>query len=174
MISGLFITRTRLAMVVSIVIAIAGAISIFFLPVQQYPEITPPTVSVSCRLSRCQRGGHRGRRRRAARDGDKRRRRHALHVVDEFERRPILALHHFRGRHRPRHCPGQRAEPRATGDFPVARRGAAAGRIGAQPIAGFRAGDRLLFAGRQPRCTGNHQFRHHGHRRFHLARAWSR
>lgn len=47
MISGLFITRTRMAMVVSIVISIAGALALFALPVQQYPEITPPTVNVS-------------------------------------------------------------------------------------------------------------------------------
>ena len=46
MISGLFITRTRLAMVISIVISIAGVIALTVLPVQQYPEITPPTVSV--------------------------------------------------------------------------------------------------------------------------------
>lgn len=46
MISETFITRTRLAMVVSIVIALAGALALFALPVQQYPEITPPTVSV--------------------------------------------------------------------------------------------------------------------------------
>ncbi|MBB4186247.1 HAE1 family hydrophobic/amphiphilic exporter-1/multidrug efflux pump [Sinorhizobium terangae] len=47
MISDLFITRTRLAIVISIIISIAGAISIFALPVQQYPQITPPTVTVS-------------------------------------------------------------------------------------------------------------------------------
>jgi len=47
MISDVFIARTRLAIVVSIVISIAGAIAIFSLPVQQYPEITPPTVTVS-------------------------------------------------------------------------------------------------------------------------------
>ncbi len=47
MISDLFITRTRLAIVVSTVISIAGAIAIFALPIQQYPHITPPTVTVS-------------------------------------------------------------------------------------------------------------------------------
>ncbi|MBB2974293.1 efflux RND transporter permease subunit [Mesorhizobium sp. RMAD-H1] len=47
MISDLFITRTRLAIVMSIVISIAGAIAVFSLPVQQYPQITPPTVTVS-------------------------------------------------------------------------------------------------------------------------------
>src|SRR5690606_6493297 len=45
--SDLFITRTRFAMVISIVISIAGALSLLVLPVQQYPNITPPTVSVS-------------------------------------------------------------------------------------------------------------------------------
>lgn len=47
MISGMFITRTRLAMVVSIVISLAGLLSLLVLPVQQYPEITPPSVNVS-------------------------------------------------------------------------------------------------------------------------------
>ncbi len=47
MISDTFITRTRLAMVASIVIALAGILALFALPLQQYPQITPPTVSVS-------------------------------------------------------------------------------------------------------------------------------
>ena len=47
MISDLFITRNRLAMVVSIVIALGGMLALLALPVQQYPRITPPTVSVS-------------------------------------------------------------------------------------------------------------------------------
>ena len=47
MISDLFITRTRMAIVISIVISIAGAIAIFSLPVQQFPQVTPPTVTVS-------------------------------------------------------------------------------------------------------------------------------
>ena len=47
MISETFIIRNRLAMVVSIVISLAGLIALMVLPVQQYPPITPPTVSVS-------------------------------------------------------------------------------------------------------------------------------
>ncbi|HEY9548161.1 MAG TPA: efflux RND transporter permease subunit, partial [Kiloniellaceae bacterium] len=47
MISSIFITRTRLAMVISIVIALTGGLALLVLPVQQYPQITPPTVSVS-------------------------------------------------------------------------------------------------------------------------------
>jgi len=47
MISSLFLSRPRLAMVVSIVISLIGFLALLVLPVQQYPEITPPTVSVS-------------------------------------------------------------------------------------------------------------------------------
>src|SRR5690606_6398611 len=46
MISSLFLSRPRLAMVVSIVISLIGFLALLVLPVQQYPEITPPTVSV--------------------------------------------------------------------------------------------------------------------------------
>lgn len=47
MISSTFITRPRLAMVVSIVISLAGGLALLALPVQQYPQITPPTINVS-------------------------------------------------------------------------------------------------------------------------------
>ena len=47
MLSTFFIQRPIFACVISIVIVIAGAISYGALPVAQYPEITPPTVSVS-------------------------------------------------------------------------------------------------------------------------------
>lgn len=47
MLSEFFINRPRFAMVISIVITIAGLISIFSLPVAQYPDITPPQVAVS-------------------------------------------------------------------------------------------------------------------------------
>ncbi|WP_119679391.1 efflux RND transporter permease subunit [Indioceanicola profundi] len=47
MISSTFISRPRLAAAISIVIVLAGAIAFFFLPVTQYPNITPPTVNVS-------------------------------------------------------------------------------------------------------------------------------
>ena len=48
MFSGFFIERPIFASVLSIVITLAGAIAVFSLPVAQYPEITPPTVQVSC------------------------------------------------------------------------------------------------------------------------------
>jgi HAE1 family hydrophobic/amphiphilic exporter-1 len=47
MLSKFFIERPIFASVISIVIVIAGVVSFGALPVAQYPEITPPTVSVS-------------------------------------------------------------------------------------------------------------------------------
>lgn len=47
MIADTFIKRPVTAIVISLVIAILGTICIFTLPVNQYPKITPPAVSVS-------------------------------------------------------------------------------------------------------------------------------
>ncbi len=47
MISDVFIARPRLAAVISIVITIAGLVSLGRLPVAQFPDIVPPQVSVS-------------------------------------------------------------------------------------------------------------------------------
>ena len=47
MIADTFIKRPVTAIVISLVIAILGTICIFTLPVNQYPNITPPAVSVS-------------------------------------------------------------------------------------------------------------------------------
>jgi multidrug efflux pump len=48
MISRFFINRPIFATVLSLVIVLAGAVSIPSLPIAQYPDITPPTVQVSC------------------------------------------------------------------------------------------------------------------------------
>ena len=47
MFSRIFIERPRFAMVISIVLTLAGAIAVFSLPISLYPEITPPTIRVS-------------------------------------------------------------------------------------------------------------------------------
>jgi len=47
MLSKIFIERPRLAAVISLVMVIAGVISVTRLPVAEYPEIAPPTLSVS-------------------------------------------------------------------------------------------------------------------------------
>lgn len=41
-----FIHRPIFAMVISLVITIAGAVAIFSLPISQYPQISPPTITV--------------------------------------------------------------------------------------------------------------------------------
>src|SRR5210317_2132046 len=46
MISRIFIERPRLAMVISIVITLAGYLALQQLPITQYPQIAPPTISV--------------------------------------------------------------------------------------------------------------------------------
>ena len=42
-----FIERPVLSAVISITIMVAGIIGLFTLPVEQYPDIAPPTVMVS-------------------------------------------------------------------------------------------------------------------------------
>jgi len=48
MFSRFFVDRPILASVPSIIITLAGVAALYTLPVAQYPEITPPTVQVSC------------------------------------------------------------------------------------------------------------------------------
>ncbi|TMJ56023.1 MAG: hydrophobe/amphiphile efflux-1 family RND transporter, partial [Alphaproteobacteria bacterium] len=47
MISSVFIHRPRLAIVISVVISIAGVVALRALPVAQFPDIVPPQVQVS-------------------------------------------------------------------------------------------------------------------------------
>src|ERR1700742_4106715 len=47
MISRFFIDRPIFAAVVSIVITLVGAIALYYLPIAQYPAISPPAVTVS-------------------------------------------------------------------------------------------------------------------------------
>jgi hydrophobe/amphiphile efflux-1 (HAE1) family protein len=47
MFSQIFIERPRLAIVISIIITLAGLIALFNIPVAQYPQITPPVIRVT-------------------------------------------------------------------------------------------------------------------------------
>src|SRR5258708_30701706 len=47
MFSGIFMDRPRLAIVIAIVIALAGVIAIFAIPIAQFPEIVPPQVTLT-------------------------------------------------------------------------------------------------------------------------------
>jgi HAE1 family hydrophobic/amphiphilic exporter-1 len=46
MLSHFFVDRPKFAFVISIVITLAGLISLATLPIDQYPDITPPVVQV--------------------------------------------------------------------------------------------------------------------------------
>src|SRR5437660_7150892 len=48
MFSHFFIERPIFASVLSIVITLAGAVAALMLPIAQYPQITPPSINVSC------------------------------------------------------------------------------------------------------------------------------
>ena len=48
MLARFFIERPVFAVVISLIIVFAGGTAYFTLPIAQYPEITPPTVEVSC------------------------------------------------------------------------------------------------------------------------------
>ena len=47
MFAEIFINRPRLAMVIAILITLAGTLALLTIPVAQYPQITPPTIQVS-------------------------------------------------------------------------------------------------------------------------------
>ena len=46
--SRIFVNRPRFAFVIAIVMTLVGALAIKSLPIEQYPEVAPPTVQVSC------------------------------------------------------------------------------------------------------------------------------
>ena len=68
-----FIQRPIFASAIAVIMVLAGAICYFLLPVSQFPDITPPQVVVSARLSRRQRAGRRRHGHDAARAADQRR-----------------------------------------------------------------------------------------------------
>ena len=47
MFSAFFIGRPKFALVISIVLTLAGGLSIYMLPITEYPSISPPTIRVS-------------------------------------------------------------------------------------------------------------------------------
>ena len=49
MISGVFIDRPRMAIVIAVLISLAGALALRAIPVSQFPDIVPPQVQVSTR-----------------------------------------------------------------------------------------------------------------------------
>ena len=51
MISAVFVDRPRLAIVIAIVLTLAGVLSLLRIPVAQFPDIVPPQVTISTSYS---------------------------------------------------------------------------------------------------------------------------
>ena len=73
MFSKFFIDRPRFAIVICVLMAFSGMIAAFSLPIEQYPNVTPPQIQVTTtyRGGRGDAGQHG--RRAAGRDGQRRR-----------------------------------------------------------------------------------------------------
>ena len=83
MLSSVFVDRPRLAIVISIVITIAGLIAIKALPVAQFPEIVPPQVQVTATYPGAGAGVVEETVAQPIESAGRGRRQHALHEVDE-------------------------------------------------------------------------------------------
>ena len=161
MISKFFINRPVLANVLAIVMVLIGGVALFTLPVAQYPNVVPPTVSGHDQLSGRERGyrdEHGGAADRAA---GQRRAGHALHAVDQRVRRHVLTDCDLRDRHRPEFCTGPGAESRFCGDGVAAAGGAGAGRHCAAEVHVDSADRHVVLAGWPLRQPVPEQLRHH-------------
>ena len=136
MISGVFVDRPRLAIVIAIITSIAGFLALMVIPVSQFPDIVPPQVQVTTRYPgrvRSRRGGDGGA---AAGGSGQRRRPHDLHEVQLGQRRQLRPDGVVRAGHQPGHQHRQREQPRAGRAQPPAGGGAAPGRDRAEAVIG--------------------------------------
>ena len=159
-ISHFFIDRPIFASVVSIVIMILGGVAFLRLPIAQYPDISPPTITVtgqypgaSADVVALDRGD-------ADRAADQRRREHDLSVVEFDRRRPLHHLGHLRHRHQSRYRPGAGAEPRRHRATAAAGRRAQYRRHRAKKFARPDDGRAPLFAGQVARHAVHLELRH--------------
>ena len=160
MISRFFIDRPIFATVLSIVITLIGGIALLFLPIAQYPRITPPGVRVSISYPGAsaqvvadtvaapieqQVNGVEG----------------MLYMSSQMRQRRLLhADRHLRHRHRPEHGPGHGAEPRGPGHAAAADPGPEPGHHHPQEDARHLDDRQLLLAGRPLRRHLPEQLRH--------------
>ncbi len=146
-----FIDRPVFASVISIVTIVVGALSIFTLPVGQYPEIAPPTVTITTNFPGAGakvvadtvatpielqiNGG----------------REHAVHVEPVYERRRLQPDHHVQAGHESRHCASSSAESCFHRRADPARGSSPAGACRQEGLAGPDAVGHALFAGQSLR-----------------------
>ena len=83
MISAIFVDRPRLAVVIAIVITIAGALAMLRIPVAQLPDIVPPQVQVTATYPGASAAVVEASVAAADRGAGRRRRQDDLHEIDE-------------------------------------------------------------------------------------------
>ena len=89
MLAGVFVDRPRLAIVIAIVITLAGLISLTRLPVSQFPDIVPPQVQVTTTYPGASAEVVESTVAQVLEASDQRRRPHALHEVEQRQRRQL-------------------------------------------------------------------------------------
>ena len=117
--SEFFIRRPIVAIVISILMVIIGAITIVSLPVAQFPDIAPPGDTPPGHLPgrRCR--DHGESRSHAHRAADQWRGQHGLHVFAELDQQFELNDHgRFRSQDRPQYGPHSGPVTPATGEWP--------------------------------------------------------
>ncbi len=117
-----FIERPIFAAVISVMIVLAGGIAVMLLPVAQYPEITPPTVQVTCTYPGAS-GKVVAETVAAPIEQQVIGVENMLYMSSQsHQRRRLQPDGHVRGRHESRHGPGARAKPRKSGTAHSAQR----------------------------------------------------
>ena len=171
MLSSIFIDRPRLAVVISIVITIAGLVALTQIPIAQFPDIVPPQIAVTASYAGAGAEVVEATVGAADRVARHRRRQHDLHEVDQRQRRQLHAHRHVRGRHRSRSQHRQGAEPCQPRRGAAAAGGAQPGRQRHQEVVGAAADRHDDVAGRPLRPAVPEQLRDHQHHRQPQARA---
>ena len=165
MLSSIFIDRPRLAVVISIVITIAGLIALTQIPIAQFPDIVPPQITVTANYAGASAEVVEATVAQPIEVARHRRRQHDLHEVDQRQRRQLHAERHFHGRHRSGSQHRQGAEPRRPGRGAAAAGGARAGHQRDEEIVRAAADHRADVAGRPLRSALPEQLRDHQHHR---------
>ena len=181
MFSAIFIDRPRFAIVIAIVITLAGAIAITSIPIAQFPDIVPPQVTLTANYPGADAevvDDHRGATDRGA---DQRRRQRDLLPVRQRLRRQLYVERDLRAGHRSGHRYRQRAEPLEPRHAAASRRGVARRYLGPQEIRSPASSHQYLFAEKHLRRRLFEQLRDHqchrhagadqGRRPGHLVRA---
>ena len=83
MISAIFVDRPRLAVVIAVIITVAGLLALTRIPVAQFPDIVPPQVQVTATYPGASAAVVETSDRPADRGAGRRRRQDDLHEVDE-------------------------------------------------------------------------------------------